>query len=62
MERGRNKAAAWRFVTPILKAWEEDPTGPEAYPALSWGPPKADELLARSGRSWHIPKMPTPKK
>ncbi|MEZ6056020.1 MAG: glucose-6-phosphate dehydrogenase [Planctomycetaceae bacterium] len=47
--------AAWRFVDPILKAWESPKHHPELYPAGSWGPKGADELLKKSGRKWRTP-------
>jgi len=40
--------ASWRLYTPLLD-WDEQV---EPYPAGSWGPVGADELLARSGRRW----------
>lgn len=45
---------AWAFVDPIEKAWsaKEDQPGLFSYPAGSWGPEEADELLARDGRAW----------
>jgi glucose-6-phosphate 1-dehydrogenase len=45
--------AAWSIVTPIIEAWAEVPP-PEFpnYPAGSWGPDEADELMAREGRRW----------
>jgi glucose-6-phosphate 1-dehydrogenase len=46
--------AAWTLVTPILEAWERGGE-PEEYPAESWGPRCADELLEQEGRSWHQP-------
>ncbi|HST57729.1 MAG TPA: hypothetical protein VLK84_03505, partial [Longimicrobium sp.] len=46
--------AAWTLITPILDAWAAEGT-PESYPAGSWGPAGADELLAREGRSWAVP-------
>jgi glucose-6-phosphate 1-dehydrogenase len=46
--------AAWTLVTPILEAWAADGE-PEPYPAGSWGPKGADELLSREGRSWAVP-------
>lgn len=46
--------AAWTLITPILQAWEAGGE-PELYPAGSWGPECATELLAREGRSWHEP-------
>ena len=44
---------AWAFIDRIEEAW----VGKEApelfqYPAGSWGPEEADDLLARDGRSW----------
>jgi glucose-6-phosphate 1-dehydrogenase len=44
---------AWGIVTPIIEAWLDMPA--PAFPnfdAGSWGPPEADELLARDGRRW----------
>nr|WP_113702893.1 glucose-6-phosphate dehydrogenase [Nonomuraea lactucae] len=45
--------AAWRWIDPILAAWEASPGLPEPYPAGTSGPAGARELLGRSGRSWH---------
>ena len=45
---------AWRFIDLIENAWHA--AGPQPplceYPAGSWGPKEADELLARDGRTW----------
>jgi glucose-6-phosphate 1-dehydrogenase len=44
---------AWAFVDAIEEAWlTEDAPKLCTYPAGSWGPDEADELLARDGRSW----------
>ena len=45
---------AWRFVDPIEEAWHQSdcPPGLYEYPAGSWGPAAADELLAHEGRTW----------
>src|SRR5881392_4117474 len=45
---------AWAFIDPIEEAWTGKENQPELfeYPAGSWGPEKADELLARDGRAW----------
>ena len=45
---------AWKFIDHIEDAWHEsDPAPPLCeYPAGSWGPKEADELLERDGRSW----------
>jgi glucose-6-phosphate 1-dehydrogenase len=45
----------WEVVAPILDAWGKAPDGVEPYPASSWGPPAAEELLARDGREWRTP-------
>jgi glucose-6-phosphate 1-dehydrogenase len=48
--------AAWRFITPILEAWEAPGHEPESYPAGTWGPPGADALARRVGAVWRKPK------
>ena len=45
--------AAWRIVGNILRVTESNEfTAPFAYPAGTWGPPAADEMLAHDGRAW----------
>ncbi|HTA68156.1 MAG TPA: glucose-6-phosphate dehydrogenase [Bryobacteraceae bacterium] len=44
---------AWHVVAPILDVWEALP--PRRFPNYSagtWGPPEADELLAKDHRHW----------
>jgi len=44
---------AWRFITSILDAWEQpDAPPPVEYPAGSWGPAEAEELVRRDGARW----------
>jgi glucose-6-phosphate 1-dehydrogenase len=44
---------AWAFIDPIEEAWKDESASELCfYPAGSWGPEKADELMAREGRSW----------
>ena len=45
---------AWSFIDIIEKAWSQKKDAPPLcfYPAGSWGPEEADELLARDGRAW----------
>src|SRR5581483_10466872 len=42
---------AWAFIDPIEEAWSAKKEAPALffYPAGSWGPNEADELLARDG-------------
>jgi glucose-6-phosphate 1-dehydrogenase len=54
--RGDEVERAWEIVDPILRAWHSGEGGPlHFYAAGSWGPPAADELLEREGRSWRHP-------
>jgi glucose-6-phosphate 1-dehydrogenase len=52
--RADNIEAGWRVVQPILDAWQGGRRELVTYKAGSEGPSAADELLARSGRSWHV--------
>lgn len=45
----------WRFIDPILDAFRNDEVKLESYPAGSFGPLEADELLRRDGRAWRKP-------
>jgi glucose-6-phosphate 1-dehydrogenase len=52
-QRADNVEQAWRIVDPVLKAWRENrPQRFPNYAAGTWGPREADEILARSGRTW----------
>ncbi len=46
----------WRFVTDILKAWEENPVKrlPQYMPG-SWGPKDADDFIRQDQRQWRTP-------
>jgi len=50
--------AAWSVVSPVLQVWREVPPGdfPD-YPAGSWGPESASELLSQDGHSWFTPVL-----
>ena len=52
--RGDEVEEAWAFIDPIEEAWSVKENAPKlcTYPAGSWGPEEADELMARDGRSW----------
>lgn len=45
---------AWRFIDHIENAWHKSEQPPEMaeFPAGSWGPREADDLLDRDGRAW----------
>jgi glucose-6-phosphate 1-dehydrogenase len=42
----------WALVDTIISAWRRDQPHFPNYPAGTWGPPSAVELLARDGRAW----------
>jgi glucose-6-phosphate 1-dehydrogenase len=45
--------ATWSLLTPILDQWASTkPRDFPNYPAGTWGPKSADELLGRDGREW----------
>ncbi|CAA7600548.1 glucose-6-phosphate dehydrogenase [Acididesulfobacillus acetoxydans] len=48
---------SWKFVDQIAQTWGEDQriSSPVPYPAGTWGPAAAGELLARDGRAWWSP-------
>jgi len=45
---------AWSFIDPVEEVWHAEKDAPELYfyPAGSWGPEAADDLLARDARQW----------
>lgn len=48
--------AAWKFVAPIQKVWAEDLTQKiYGYPAGTWGPENADDLVEDSPSGWRYP-------
>jgi glucose-6-phosphate 1-dehydrogenase len=42
----------WKLVDAIVAPWQRDRPSFPNYAAGTWGPPSADELLRRDGRSW----------
>ena len=44
---------AWEFVDRIVEAWKDQSPPLLTYPAGTWGPPEADELLHGSGTHWY---------
>ncbi len=52
--RGDAVEEAWKFVQPVLNAWDANPEIPiYGYPAGSWGPEDSDKLIPGSG--WRYP-------
>jgi len=51
--RRDEQAQAWRWVAPILQAWENTMAPPKMYTAGTWGPASSSALLSRDGMSWH---------
>ncbi len=47
--------ASWSVVEPIQNAWRETKFDFPNYPAGTWGPAAADEMLARRGHVWRKP-------
>ncbi|OEU96898.1 glucose-6-phosphate dehydrogenase [Streptomyces oceani] len=45
---------SWEILDPVEEHWARYGR-PEQYPAGTWGPRAADEMLARDGRSWRRP-------
>ena len=53
VRRGRDEQEqAWRWVEPVLEAWQRDGSGARPYAAGSYGPPAASALVARDGYAW----------
>jgi glucose-6-phosphate 1-dehydrogenase len=52
--------AAWNIVDAVRAGWDGQPlTNREFYAAGTWGPPAAEELLAKTGHAWREPQMVT---
>ncbi|GAB2970953.1 glucose-6-phosphate dehydrogenase [Frigoribacterium salinisoli] len=45
---------SWKILDPIEEFWATQGQ-PEQYRPGTWGPPSADELMARDGRTWRRP-------
>ncbi|MDZ5078007.1 glucose-6-phosphate dehydrogenase [Nesterenkonia sp. HG001] len=46
---------SWKILDPFEEHWASLDEQPEPYAPGSWGPPSAQELLARDGRTWRRP-------
>ena len=47
----REVELSWKILDPIEDFWSTQGP-PEEYPAGTWGPASADEMMARDGRVW----------
>jgi glucose-6-phosphate 1-dehydrogenase len=46
----------WAFIDRVFEVWRAEANAPPPlYPAGTWGPEQADDLLARDGRRWRRP-------
>ena len=45
--------AAWRWIDPIVEAWDENQQGVQGYTSGTWGPSGSIALIERDGRTWH---------
>lgn len=47
---------AWKFLTPVIECWKNDKDVPLfGYPAGTWGPENADDLIEDSKMTWRYP-------
>ncbi|MDQ3911106.1 MAG: glucose-6-phosphate dehydrogenase [Actinomycetota bacterium] len=52
--RADETEGAWDILEPVMRAWAENGKV-FFYPAGTWGPEEAEDLLARDGRGWRRP-------
>jgi glucose-6-phosphate 1-dehydrogenase len=45
---------SWEILEPVIDQWAKRGK-PAPYPAGTWGPDSATEMLARTGRKWRRP-------
>ena len=50
--RSDEQEEAWRWVEPIMQAWQDESSGPLPYTSGSWGPNAAASMIARDGYCW----------
>ncbi|MGN6704104.1 MAG: glucose-6-phosphate dehydrogenase [Burkholderiaceae bacterium] len=50
--------AAWEWVEPVLKYWEQEENDPIPYSAGTWGPAAASALIGRDGLQWREEVLP----
>jgi glucose-6-phosphate 1-dehydrogenase len=45
--------AAWRWIEPIMHAWDASGETPKPYTAGTWGPAASSALVGRDGSAWY---------
>ncbi|MEC5215262.1 glucose-6-phosphate 1-dehydrogenase [Actimicrobium sp. GrIS 1.19] len=50
--RRDEQEAAWKWVAPLLTAWDNASLPPKSYSAGTWGPASSSALLYRAGFTW----------
>ncbi len=54
--RGDAVNEAWKFIDPVLEYWSEHPDNQlHGYPAGTWGPNDADDLIEGKNLTWRYP-------
>ena len=54
--RGDAVESAWKFVHPVLEDWKSNTNNPlYGYPAGTWGPKEADDLIEGKDLAWRYP-------
>ena len=54
--RGDSVEVAWSLITPIHEGWADNSHSRVCdYPAGTWGPAEADDMLQSDGRRWRLP-------
>ncbi|HEY8099887.1 MAG TPA: glucose-6-phosphate dehydrogenase [Burkholderiaceae bacterium] len=56
--RGDELEAAWEWVEPILRHWEQNEVEPIPYSSGTWGPAAANALIGRNGLQWREEVLP----
>ena len=45
---------SWKILDPVIEHWAAE-GAPDPYPAGTWGPRSAEDMMARTGRTWRRP-------
>ena len=45
---------SWKILDPVIEHWAAG-GAPDPYPAGTWGPRSAEDMMARTGRTWRRP-------